>query len=72
MILQLDVQEIPEELGSCQTLFGHENGVGVGGRKEDVFSGDRSLHYARSLPAPKVAFLHVPPRRTPPQISQKL
>lgn len=36
MILQLDVQEIPEELGSCQTLFGHENGMGVGGRKEDV------------------------------------
>lgn len=32
-----------------------------------------SLHYARSLPAPKVAFLHVPPHhRTPPQISQNL
>lgn len=29
-----DVQEIPNQLSSYQTLFGHKNEGGVGGRKE--------------------------------------
>lgn len=49
MILQLDVQAIPDWLSSYETLLGHKNRVEVGGRREAV-----ECSSAGSAPAPLV------------------